>query len=129
MALSKANALDELYNYAERVTVAMDGRPYRAAEDLSYRGVIAASTPRGEDVPTLRVTMPDGFQVEFCPIHPLSVPGNALIVRAKRVFKGQSKNDYIFTWGLNGWTCSGVPVTDETIRSCLTPDGPPPATS
>ena len=129
MALSKANALNELYNYAERMAVMMDGRPYRAVEHLSYPGVIAARTPRGEDVPTLRVAMPDDFQVEFCPMHPLSVPGNALIVRATRVFKGQSKNDYIFTWGLNGWTCGAVPVTDEAIHSCLTPDGPTPATS
>ncbi len=103
----------------------MNGRPYRAVERLSYPSAMAAGTPPGEDVATLRVTMPNGFDVEFCPLYPLSI-GNPLVVRAKRIFKGQPKNDYTFTLGKNDWAYGVAPLSDDDIRRCVTPDGPLP---
>jgi hypothetical protein len=100
----KATALKNLYDHIARVAVAMNGKPYRAVEHLNVPAAMVAE-PHGEDVPTVPVTMPNGFEVEICPTQPLSL-GNALSARAKRIYRGQS---------------------DEDIRSCLTPDGPLPA--
>jgi hypothetical protein len=121
----KATALDSLYNHVAQVAVTMNGKPYRAVEHLSFPVAMVAA-PRGEDVPTLRVAMPNGFEVEFCPTFPLSL-GNALSVRAKRIYRGQPKNDYTFMFGSNGWARGAGSLSDDDLRSCLTPDGPLPA--
>jgi hypothetical protein len=121
----KATALATLYDHVERVAVTMNGRASRAVEHLSLPAAMVAE-PRGEDVPTVRVTMPNNFEVEFCPTFPLSI-GNALSVRAKRIYRGQPKSDYTFVFGPNGWTRVAGSISDDDIRLCLTPDGPLPA--
>jgi hypothetical protein len=103
----------------------MNGRPYRAVEHLSFPAAMVAE-PRGEDVPTVRVSMPNDFEVEFCPTFPLSI-GNALSVKAKRICRGQPKNDHTFVSGPNGWVYGAGSLSDDDLRSCLTPDGPRPA--
>ena len=60
----KATALKNLYDHIARVAVAMNGKPYRAVEHLNVPAAIVAE-PHGEDVPTVRVTMPNGFEVEI----------------------------------------------------------------
>ena len=121
----KAKALKNLYDHVARVATTMNGKPYRAVEHLSLPAAMVAE-PRGEDVPTVRVAMPNGFEVEFCPTQPLSL-GNALSVRAKRIYQGQPKNDYTFVFGPNGWTRGAGSLSDDDVRSCLTPDGPLPS--
>ncbi len=121
----KATALKNLYDHVARVAVTINGKPYRAVEHLNVPAAMAAE-PRGEDVPTVRVTMPNGFEVEICPTQPLSL-GNALSARAKRTYRGQPKSDYTFVCGPSGWTRGAASLSDEDIRSCLTPDGPLPA--
>jgi hypothetical protein len=121
----KATALDSLYNHVARVAITMNGKPHRSVGHLSLPAAMIAE-PRGEDVPTVRVTMPNAFEVELCPTFPLSA-GNALSVRAKRIYRGQPKNDYTFVFGPSGWTRGAGSLSDDDIRSCLTPDGPLPA--
>jgi hypothetical protein len=120
----KGRALGILYDRVARVASTMNGKPYRSVEQLSLPAATVAA-PHGEDVPTIRVAMPNGFEVEFCPTFPLSI-GNALSVRAKRIYGGQPKKDYTFVFGPNGWTRGAGPLSDDDVRSCLTPDGPPP---
>jgi hypothetical protein len=121
----KAAALGNLYDHVQRVAVTMNGRASRDVENLSVPAAMA-SQPRGENVPTVRVAMPNGFEVEFSPTLPLSI-GNALSVRAKRIYRGQPKSDYTFVFGPNGWTRGAGSLSDDDLRSCLTPDGPIPA--
>jgi len=121
----KAIALGNLYDHVQRVAVRMNGRASRDVEHLALPAAMRAE-PRGENVGTVCVAMPNGVEVEFCPTVPLS-SGNALSVRAKRIYRGQPKSDYTFVFGPSGWTRGADPVSDDDIRSCLTPDGPIPA--
>ena len=118
----KATALKNLYDHVARVAVTINGKPYRAVEHLNVPAAMAAE-PRGEDVPTVRVTMPNGFEVEICPTQPLSL-GNALSARAKRTYRGQPKSDYTFVCGPSGWTREQLrsPTRTFALASRLTAD-------
>lgn len=120
----KFAALNELYSRITRIAEAMGGTASPVVLGLSLPSAVVA-TPRSEDAPALGVEMPGGFQVDFAPAHPLSI-GNALSVRARRTHRGGRKNDWIFTFIQDVWRYSQNPLSDEEIRKCLTPDGPPP---
>lgn len=77
------------------------------------------ATPQSEDAPSLHVKMPNGFQVDFAPVNPLSI-GNVLSVRAVRTFKEQRKSDHIFAYLQGGWRMSNNALSDDEIRACLT---------
>lgn len=117
-------ALDELYNRIAQVAAAMGGTASRAVSSLSLPSAMVA-TPRTEDAPTLHVKMPNGFEVEFAPTHPLSI-GTALSIQARRTISGSRKSDWVLSYGSNGWRRSQAPLSDHEIRECLTPQGPPP---
>jgi hypothetical protein len=123
--VNKTAALDELYNRITHVAVAMSGSASRAMSSLSLPSAMVAA-PRTEDAPTLHVKMPNRFEVEFTPTHPLNV-GNALSVQARRTISGARKSDWMLSFGPNGWQRTQVPLSDDEIRACLTPEGPPPA--
>ncbi len=120
---TKTAALDKLYSGITRIVEEMSGK---ASRSESRRGVPDAmvASPQSEGVPALHVEMPGGFQVDFAPSHPLSV-GNALSVRATRGLSGSRKTDWTFIFGRDGWQRTQAPLSDDEIRACLTPEGPP----
>ncbi len=120
----KSAALDELYGRITQIAGAMGGTTSRSLSSLAFPSAMTAS-PRTEDVPSLCVKMPDKFQVDFAPSNPLSI-GNALSVKAARTLGVSRKSDWIFSFGPKGWQRTNTPLSDDEIRACLTPEGPPP---
>ncbi len=121
----KSAAISHLYSRIEKVAIAMGGTTHRTTASRSLPGAMVA-VPRSEDVPALLVEMPNSFHVDFAPLYPLNI-GNALFVQAKRIHRGSSKTDWQFTFGPEGWRRTQAPLSDDEIRTCLTPEGPPPA--
>ena len=120
----KSAALDLLYARVSRAAEAMGGK---AAPRLAAIGFASAEVaiPRTEAVNALLVEMQDGLQVELTPAHPLSV-GNVVSVRAVRKHAGGRKSDWTFNFVNGEWQATQSPLSDDEIRKCLTPEGPPP---
>lgn len=123
VSAEKSVALDLLYARFSRAAEAMGGK---AAPRLSAIGFTSAavSIPQAEAVNALLVEMPDSFKVELTPAHPLSV-GNVVSVRAVRTHHGGRKNDWTFNFTEGEWRATREPLSDDEIRKCLTPEGPP----
>jgi hypothetical protein len=121
----KSAGLERLYARITKISEDMDGIATRTAQSLGLPTAMVP-TPSRDDVPVLLVRMPDTFQVDFAPSHPLSAPGGALSVKAKRLYGGLRKSDWAFTFVHGEWRAHN-PVSDDTIRACLTPGGPKPA--
>src|SRR5580698_10362 len=121
----KIIALDALHSHVTRVAESMGGK---ARRDTTLVGVPGAAIAehRTESVPYLRVAMPRDFVVELLPSNSLSLP-YALSVRVVRTHNGGRKSDWQFIHGPDGWRRSQDHLlTDEDVRKCLTPEGPPP---
>jgi hypothetical protein len=120
----KSAALDLLYARISRTAEAMGGK---AAPRLAAIGFATAEVaiPRTEAVNALLVEMPDGLRVELTPAHPLSI-GNVVSVRAVRKHAGGRKNDWTFNFVNGDWRATQGPLSDDEIRKCLMPEGPPP---
>jgi hypothetical protein len=125
VASDKSRALNELYCRITQIAEAMGGRVFPIESSLSFPSATVAD-PRFEDVPALRVDMPDDFRVEFVPSYPLSFPSD-LSMRAKRIHGGLRKSDWHFNFAPDGWRRTQAPLSDDEIRVCLTPEGPRPA--
>ena len=121
----KTAALNELYRRITQIAESMGCHASAITSSPSVQRAMGA-VPRIEDDPALRVDMPDDFQVEFAPSYPLSFPSD-LSVRAKRTHRGLRKRDWHFNFGPDGWRRTQVPLSDDEIRGCLTPEGPKPA--
>jgi hypothetical protein len=122
---NKSAVLDELYYRIAQIAEAMDGTASPLVSRQSLPSQMVA-TPSSENVQALWVRLPDEFQVEFAPSHPLSI-GNALSVRAVRTHAGLRKSDWTLNFGPDGWRRTQAPLSDDEIRACLTPEGPSPA--
>jgi len=120
----KAAALHTLHRNIGRVAQSMDGTPIHGAKHISLPSPVVAE-PRAELVPYLRVEMPDNFVVESELNDPLSLP-YALSVKLTRTHNGGRKTDWQFVHGQDGWCGRQGLLTDDEIRACLTPEGPPP---
>jgi len=57
--------------------------------------------------------------------HPLSI-GNVVSVRAVRMHAGGRKNDWNFNFVNGEWRTAQGSLSDDEIRKCLMPEGPPP---
>ncbi len=123
-SINKVAALDDLYGRITQVAKAMGATASRSVSSLSIPSAMTA-TSRTEDAPTLHVNTPNGFQVDFSPSNPLSI-GNALSVKATRTLRGSRKSDQVISFLQNAWRLSDGPLSDDDIRACLTPEGPPP---
>lgn len=123
----KIVALDMLYARVNRIAESMGGKATPRLDSIAFREA-AVLIPRTEAVNALLVEMPDSFQVELIPAYPLSVPGNVVSVNAKRTHAGGRKTDWVFNFVLaqGEWRVTQGPLSDEAIRKCLTPEGPPP---
>jgi hypothetical protein len=121
--VNKTAALDELYDRIAQAAAAMGGTASRAVSSLSIPSTLVP-TPGTEGAPTLHIKMPNGFEVELSPTHPLSI-GTALSVQARRTIGGARKSDWMLSFGPNGWQRSQAPLSDREISACLTPEGPP----
>jgi hypothetical protein len=120
----KSAALDLLYARFSRTAEAMGGKAAPRLGAIAFRSAEVA-IPQTEAVNTLLVEMPDSFQVELTPAHPLSI-GNVVSVQAVRKHRGGRKTDWGFNFVNGEWRASQEPLSDEEIRKCLTPEGPPP---
>lgn len=114
-----STALNELYGRIEKVAAEMNGKTARTNVERSIPAAMTAS-PKSENVPALRVAMPDDFRVEVAPPHPLSL-GNNLSVQATRFQKGVRKSDWQFGFNGHEWQRTKNPLSDEEIRECLRP--------
>ncbi|MGC2656437.1 MAG: hypothetical protein WA324_00560 [Bryobacteraceae bacterium] len=120
----KIAVFDTLFFRVQRVARAMGGSAEGINEPVAHHD---PPIPRADVVPALLVEMPGGFLVKLVPAFPLRAPGNALSVRAERTHNGGRKTDWQFTHGPDGWRGRQGLLTDDEIRACLTPEGPPPA--
>jgi hypothetical protein len=120
----KIAALDILYARISRAAEAMGGKAAPRLAAIAFRGAEFA-IPQTEAVNALLVEMPDGLRVELIPAHPLSI-GNVVSVRAERRHAGGRKNDWAFNFVNGEWRATQSPLSDDEIRKCLTPEGPPP---
>lgn len=75
---------------------------------------------------TLQVDMPEGLAVAFTPSNPPTFR-QTLLVKAVRIYRGGLESDWQFLLGAGGWRGRQTHLSDDEIRSCLTPDGLPPA--
>jgi hypothetical protein len=125
-SVNKSVALEELYSRITRIADELSGTASRTSPRHFLPSAVVAE-PVSEAVPALRVEMPDSFQVDFAPSYPLGTPGNALSVEARRTHHGARKSDWRFNFGAAGWQRTQTALTDDEIRACLTPEGPPPA--
>jgi hypothetical protein len=122
----KIIALDALHSDVARVAESMGGEARRDTTLVGFP-VAATTEHRTESVPYLRVVMPGGFVVELLPNNPLSLP-YVLSVKVIRTHNGGRKRDWQFTHGPDGWRGQRQgPLTEDELRECLTPEGPPPA--
>lgn len=119
----KVAALGKLYCPVMRIAKEMGGNATHQVRALTVPGQMTA-TRQSENVPALIVEMPDDFQVEFVPSFPLSL-GSTLSVRINRRHAGYPKNEWGFKYSPDGWRKTQALLTDEEIRACLTPEGPP----
>jgi len=124
-SINKKAELDTLYGRITKEAEAMGGSASHSSSSLSVPGAMTA-TPQSENAPSLHVKMPNGFQVDFAPVNPLSI-GNALSVRAIRTTGGHRKSDHTFVFLQGGWRMSNNALSADEIRACLTPEGPFPA--
>jgi hypothetical protein len=124
-SVDKLAAIERLYNRIETIAKAMSGVPCALTAYVGFPADIS-SEPILKDTPALVAKMPNDFRVEFVPDRPLIAPGE-LQVWARRIHSGSRKTDMQFHFVSNGWQTDGSPLSDEQIRACLTPDGPPPA--
>ena len=120
----KIAALDILYARVSRAAEAMGGKAAPRLAAIAFRSADVA-IPQTEAVNALLVEMPDSFQLELTPAHPLSI-GNVVSVRAVRKHGGGRKNDWVFNFVNGEWQATQSPLSDDEIRKCLTPEGPPP---
>jgi hypothetical protein len=123
--IDKAAALDSLYSQIEPVVEAMGGSAFRSGVGRGFPGPMVA-TPRSEEVPALNVEMQGEFRLEFAPRYPLSI-GNAVSVHVSRSHPGVVEDDWNFNFGPSGWYRTQPPLTDDEIRTCLTPNRLPSA--
>jgi hypothetical protein len=114
MARDNSAALDELYDRIKPIAEAMGG-------NVSLR----LPAPNGCG-PALRAEMPNDFWVDFDPSYSSNF-GNALAVRAIRIYCGLRKSSWAFALGSGGWEREKSPLSDDEIRDCLSPEGPKPA--
>jgi hypothetical protein len=121
---NKSAALDQLYTRITKIAEDMGGTATRTTQSLGFPAAMVAS-PRREDAPALHVEMPDTFQLDIAPFLPLSAPG-VLSVRAKRAYGGAEKAGWTFSFLQGEWRTHN-PVSDDTLRACLTAEGPKPA--
>jgi len=124
MSEEKLAALDLLYARFTRVADEMNGEAIPRLGAMAFRSAEVA-IPQTEAVNELLLKMPDNFHVELTPSHPLSV-GNVVSVRAVRTHAGGRKNDWTFNFVKGEWRTSQEPLSNDEIRKCLTPEGPPP---
>jgi hypothetical protein len=115
---NKTDALDELYDRITLIATAMGGVASRVLVSMAMPNLLVPE-PHNEEVPALRVLMPDGFQVEVTPTQPLSVPF-ALSVRLYRTHRGVRKIGSLLVCGASGWRMSADPLSDGEIRWTLT---------
>ncbi len=120
----KRAALELLYARFTRVGNEMHGETTPRLGAIAFRSAEVAM-PQTEAVNELHLKMPDHFHVELAPSHPLSV-GNVVSVRAVRTHAGGRKNDWNFNFVNGEWRTSREPLSNDEIRMCLTPEGPPP---
>jgi hypothetical protein len=125
LLVDKIPLLDQLYARIAKTAQGMGGAAVRTTEVRHFEGVIVES-PRVEEVPALHVEMPNCFEVDFAPDRALEPPGNTLSVKARRIHHGSRKSDWRCTFVQGQWQADG-PLSDDTIRACLTPSGPLPA--
>jgi hypothetical protein len=121
----KTSALGKLYERVTRIAEAMGGTASHEVWALTVPGQMTAGY-QSENAPVLCAKMPDSFQADFAPSFPLSI-GSALSVRAMRTHAGGRKTDWTFNFGPDGWHRTQDPLSDDEIRTCLTPEGPRPA--
>ncbi|HZL53896.1 MAG TPA: hypothetical protein VFC37_23430 [Terracidiphilus sp.] len=115
-------ALHELYKRIADIARSIGGV---ATEGTAPRRLtVNVAVPRDENVPALTVEMPDNFQVNFGPPNALG-HGNALSVRAQRIHHGGTRNDWTLNLMQGVWQYAQKTLSDEDIRRCLTPEGPP----
>lgn len=119
----KIAALDLLYARFSRAAIAMGGKATPRLDAIAFRGAEAA-IPQTEAVNALLMEMPDCFHVELTPAHPLSI-GNVVSVRAVRKHRGGRKTDWGFNFVDGEWRAAQGALSDDEIRKCLTPEGPP----
>ena len=119
---NKSVDLYELYSRVKQIAEAMGGCASAIAVGRSLPSAMFGS-PRGEIVSPLRVMMPDGFRVDFAAYYPSSI-GETLTVRAVRTHGGSRKTDWLLRLAPDGWRRGQVPLSDDEIRGCLTPEGP-----
>jgi hypothetical protein len=119
----KSAALSELYRRIIPIVETMGGVAVQVAVPLSHWRANVAE-PRIEEVPALRAKMPDGLRAEFAPIAPLSTLLPTL-VRVRRARFGLPESDWSLTHLPDGWHWTQTPLSDDEIRKCLTPEGPP----
>jgi hypothetical protein len=120
----KSAALDLLYARVSRVAEAMGGKAVPRLAAIKFASAVV-DIPRTEAVNALLLEMPAGFQVELTPAHPLSI-GNVVSVRAVRSHAGGRKTDWTFNFVNGEWQAAQGPLSEDQIRKCLTPEGPPP---
>jgi hypothetical protein len=120
----KSAALDLLYARISRAAEAMGGKAAPRLTAIAFRSAEVA-IPQTEAANALLVEMPDSFQVELTPAHPLSI-GNVVSVRAVRKHAGGRKNDWVLNFVNGEWRATQSLLSDDEIRKCLTPEGPPP---
>lgn len=122
---NKSADLYRLYSRVMQIAEVMGGSASPIAVGRSLPSAMVGF-PRSEIVSALRVMMPDGFQVDFAPFYPLSI-GTTLTVQAIRVDNGSRKTDWLIRLAPDAWKRGQAPLSDDEIRECLTPEGPPPA--
>ena len=121
----KYAALADLYSRIEQIAKELGGAADSVIVPVSHM-IATVLDPRSEDVPALRVKMPNGFRVEFAPSGPLSTP-YVLSVRVRRAHHGVPKSDCLFNFLSDGWHLTQTLLSEDEIRKCLTPEGPLPA--
>ncbi len=119
----KTAALDLLYARVSRAAETMGGKAALHLAAIAFRSAEVA-IPQTVAVNALLVEMPDNFQAELTPAHPLSI-GNVVSVRAVRIHGGGRRNDWTFNFVNGEWRVTQSPLSDDEIRKCLTPEGPP----
>ena len=117
--------LNDLFNRIAQIAGAMGGDAIRDNLPVSHMNMTVAE-PHSEDVPALRVEMPNGFCVEFVPSGPLSTP-YVLSVNVRRTHQGFPKTGSSMNFVNDAWHMGQTALSDDQIRVWLTLDGPPPA--
>jgi hypothetical protein len=121
--VDKAFALDQLFSEFEHIAIGMGGTATRTEESVEYPSAMIA-TARREPTIALRVEMANGLQVDLVPTWPLSAPV-MLGVSVRRSYDGAEKSGGSqFSFVQGEWRPN---ISEDTIRTCLTLEGPLPA--